>query len=74
MPTQTPTKFVREEFIKALKVLIGQKLEYLLIDGSKDVGFLQHFNPNTGEYYLIDEFSNVHIISHHNCLRMIIKV
>jgi len=72
--SRSPSEFAKQEFIKSILDLKGRNVEYYLTDGSSVSGILNNFNPYTGEYFIIDKLDNIHIISHYNCLKIIIRI
>ena len=63
---------VREDFIKNIMELKGNFAECFLDDGSNFIGSFYHYNPNTGEYYFIGKDDKIYIVSHINCLKIVL--
>lgn len=71
--TQTPAKFLREEFIQKIQIYKGHKVEYILSDGSDGKGEFIAYNPTTSEYMIIDN-GNLVIINKENTRIINIRV
>ena len=63
---------IREDFIRSIMQLKERTAECFLDDGSSFIGKFYHYNPETGEYYFIGNDDKVYIISHINCLKIVV--
>lgn len=64
---------IREDFISNVMQLKGCHVECFLNDGSSFMGNFYHYNPQTGEYYIIGKDNKIYIISHNNCLKIVLE-
>lgn len=64
------TVVVREDFVRSLMVLKDFNAEFFLNDGSSFIGKFQHYNPETGEFYVIRQNDKISIVNSKNCLKI----